>query len=139
MAMDVTKIINGTFVRVYHNGSWLQNVQEANLAVNIEKVNVKRAGTRWAGHKTVGLEGVGSFRSFKVNYNLISLFGTLRNDSNPVITSLTFEVKDPEAPSGNAYITIKNVTFDNLPLLSFTVGELVEEEWNFTFTDWTRK
>ena len=49
--LDSTKVINGAFCKVYHNGKWLTNANGLELQVEVNYEDVPRAGTRKLGKK----------------------------------------------------------------------------------------
>jgi Phage tail tube protein len=134
MALDASRTIDGTYGYVYHNGQWLTNIRQCQLNVEIEKEEIKRAGTRWTAHKVVGLSGKGTISGYKVTSDMVRLIGQVANDSaRSYVTELIVKLADPEA-YGYERIRVKGVVFDNIPLMNFEVGQIVEEELNFTFT-----
>lgn len=133
MALDATRTINGSYGEVWHDGQWLTNVTSAEATVDIEKEEVKRAGTRWTGHKVVGLKGSGTISGYKVTSALVEKVGQVANDRNPaLVTELIIKLDDPEA-WGAYRVRLKGVQFDQIDLVRYEVGSLVEEEWPFTF------
>jgi hypothetical protein len=134
MTLDASRTINGTYGYVYHNGEWLTNIRQCQLNVDIEKEEIKRAGTRWTAHKVVGLSGKGTISGYKVTSEMIRLISQVADDTKKAFTTeLITKLADPEA-YGYERIRVKGVQFDNIPLANFEVGSIVEEELNFTFT-----
>lgn len=136
MALDTTDVIVGTYGEVWHDGRWLTNITSCEATVEIEKEDVPRAGTRWRGHKVVGLNGTGSMSGYKVTSEFVERIGSVaRNNGPEFVTELIVTLKNPDALK--AYrVRLKNVTFDSIPLINYEVGSLVEEELNFTFSDY---
>lgn len=132
--LDSTRVINGTFGYVYHDGKWLTNIKSAEANVEITKEEIKRAGTRWTAHKVTGLSGTGTINGYKVTSEFVELIGQIADDSQGTfITELILKLEDPE--SYGAYrVRLKGVTFDKIPLMHFEVGSIVEEELPFNFT-----
>ncbi|MCP8970042.1 phage tail tube protein [Ectobacillus ponti] len=132
--LDSTRVINGTFGYVYHNGEWLTNIKSAEATVEIAKEEIKRAGTRWTAHKVTGLTGSGTISGYKVTTEFVETIGKIADDTaGTFITELILKLEDPE--SFGAYrVRLKGVTFDKIPLINFEVGSLVEEELPFNFT-----
>ncbi|QJC51726.1 phage tail tube protein [Paenibacillus albicereus] len=132
--LDPTRIINGAYGYVYHDGKWLTNIKSAEANVEISKEEVKRAGTRWTAHKVTGLSGTGTISGYKVTSEFAERIGTIADDKKgSFITELILKLEDPE--SYGAYrVRLKGVTFDKIPLLNYEVGSLVEEELPFSFT-----
>lgn len=132
--LDSTRVINGTYGYVYHDGQWLTNIKSAEATVEITKEEIKRAGTRWTAHKVTGLSGTGTISGYKVTSDFVERIGEIADDkAGTFITELILKLEDPE--SYGAYrVRLKGVTFDKIPLLQFEVGTIVEEELPFTFT-----
>lgn len=136
MALDTRTILNGSFCKLYHEGEWLANVTKFEASLKINKEEVKRAGTRSTGHKTTSFQGEGSFTSYKVSNKLVKLLSQITDDAAPpFLTELLVETNDPESPDTKTFLRLKNVQFDNIPLLSYELDKLVEEEFQFTFED----
>jgi len=132
--LDSTRVINGTYGYVYHDGKWLTNIKSAEANVEVTKEEIKRAGTRWVAHKVTGLSGTGTITGYKVTSEFVELIGKIADDSQGTfITELILKLEDPE--SYGAYrVRLKGVTFDKIPLMHFEVGSIVEEELPFNFT-----
>lgn len=132
--LDSTRVINGTYGYVYHDGKWLTNIKSAEANVEITKEEIKRAGSRWTAHKVTGLSGSGTITGYKVTSEFVELMGKIADDSQGTfITELILKLEDPE--SYGAYrVRLKGVTFDKIPLMHFEVGSIVEEELPFNFT-----
>jgi len=135
VVQDATKVVSGNFGTVTHDGEFLTSVQKVEAKIEIEKQEVKVAGTRKVGHKTTGTKGTGSIGMYKVSSKFAIAIAQIMDDSAPpFVTSLIIKLDDPEA-DGIDRIVLKGVQFDNIPLANFEVGSLVEEELNFTFDD----
>jgi hypothetical protein len=134
MAMDATRVMNGSYGEVWSEGVWYSNVTQAEATVEVGKEEVKRAGTRWIGQKVTSLKGSGTITGYKVTTALIQKVGGVANDRNkPFVTELIMKLDDPEA-WGAYRVRLKGVQFDKIDLIKYEVGALVEEEWPFTFT-----
>lgn len=134
MALDSTRVINGSYGEVWHEGTWLTNVQSAEAMVEINKEEINRSGTRWVGHKVTSLTGTGSITGYKITSDFIKLVGAVANDrSKPYVTELIMKLDDPES-FGAERVRLKGVQFDQIPLGNFEVGSLIEEELPFTFS-----
>lgn len=134
MAMDATKVIAGSYGKVVDaDGEWLTNVFkcEANIEIGFE--DIKLAGTRWIGNKVISLKGSGSLGSYMVTSVWIERMAQVTDDkSSAFSTELIVSLDDPE--SYGAYrVRLKNVTFDKIPVVSYEVGTIVEQELTFLF------
>jgi hypothetical protein len=133
MAVDAARTIDGTFGSVYLEKDWLTNFNEMKAEVEIQKSELKLSGDRWTRHKVVGLKGTGNITGYKVTSQLISLNSPVAdNTSGSVRTELVSKLADPEA-YGYERIRLMNVMFDKILLANWKAGEVVNEEWPFTF------
>jgi hypothetical protein len=136
MAFDASRVINGTFGEVHIDGQWETNFNHLEARVEIRKAELLPSGDRWARHKVVGLKGTGTISGFKVTSRLIELNADVRDNSKgSVKTEIVSKLADPEA-FGHERIRLKNVMFDQISLANWTTGEVVNEEWPFTFEDY---
>lgn len=130
---DPSRAIDGTFGSVLREGNWLTNFNEMKAEVDIQKAELKIAGDRWVHHKVIGLKGTGSITGFKVTSDLIALNAPIAsNSSGSVKTELVSKLADPEA-FGTERIRFMNVMFDKIQLANWKAGEVVNEDWAFTF------
>lgn len=133
MVLESSRVISGSFGECYHNGEWLTNIYKVSADVEISKSEVKRCGTRWSGNKVTGLKGTGSMTGYKVTTELIENIGQICDDrQGEYKTEIIVKLDDPEA-FGAERIRLKHVSFDKIPLTNWEVGNLVEQEWPFTF------
>lgn len=132
--LDESRVINGQYGELWHEGNWATNVTGVEANVDIGKEEILRSGTRWVGHKSTSLTGTGTINGYKVTSEWVERIGQIANDRNKAfVTELIVKLDDPEA-WGAYRIRLKNVTFDTIPLVNFEVGSLVEEELAYTFT-----
>lgn len=133
MVLDPRRTINGQYGQIFHDGEWLTNFNECEARVEQAKDEVRAAGTRWVGHKVIGLRGTGAIRGWKVTSNLIPQASSVADPRGVTyVTELIAKLDDPEA-YGHERVRFKNVIFDEIPLQNFIAGEVVREEWPFTF------
>ena len=133
--MDAKRVISGNYGFLYDiDGNWLTNTTavEANIEIGMEEIRL--AGTRWLGNKTTTLKGTGSITGYMVTSEWIEKMAQVTDDaSSPFVTELIVKLDDPE--SFGAYrVRLKNVTFDNIPVINFEVGSIVEQEYTFVFS-----
>ncbi|QVY62989.1 phage tail tube protein [Cytobacillus gottheilii] len=134
--LDASKTLNGSFGKMFdESGTWLTNVTQAEANVEIGKEEIRRAGTRWIGHKTVSLTGSGSMTGYKITSAFVKRIAQVADDTQGAfITELVMKLDDPENHEGKQWIRLKGVQFDSIPLLSYEHGSIVEEETPFTFS-----
>lgn len=132
--LDEHRVINGQYGECWHEGQWCTNITGAEAVVDIGKEEIKRSGTRWVGHKSTSLTGTGTISGYKVTSEWVERIGQIAGDRNkPFITELILKLDDPQA-WGAYRCRLKGVTFDTIPVISYDVGSLVEEELPFTYT-----
>lgn len=132
-ALDPTRVINGSYGEVWHEGRWLTNFNHLEANVEVQKADVRPSGTRWIGTKVTGLKGSGTISGYKVTSGLIQLIGQVKDDKQGEYkTELISKLADPEA-YGYERIRLMNVSFDRIQLANWTSGEPVSEELPFTF------
>jgi hypothetical protein len=134
MVLDESKVINGSYGEVWHDGKWLSNITKCEATIDINKEDVLRAGSRWTAKKVTTLEGSGTITGYKITTEWIEAqSGVLADRGTPYVTSLTVKLDDPEA-YGAMRVMLTGVIFDKIDLVKFEMGSLVEEELPFTFT-----
>jgi hypothetical protein len=133
--LDASKALNGAYGKMFLDGEWLTNVTSAEATVDIGKEEIRRAGTRWVGHKVVSLTGSGSMTGYKITNALIKNIAQVADDNQgSFVTELVMKLDDPENHEGKTWVRLKGVQFDSIPILSYEVGSLVEDETPFTFS-----
>jgi Phage tail tube protein len=135
MALDATKVLNGSFGKMFHDGEWLTNVTQAEATGEINKEEVLRAGTRAVGHKQTTITYSGSMTGYKITTTLAKRIAQVANDNQGAfVTELTMKLDDPDNHEGKTWVRLKGVQFDSIPILSYEVGSIVTEETPFTFS-----
>lgn len=135
MALDSTRVINGSFGKVYHEGQWLTNFNKAQLTSDITMEKVKRAGSRTVGNKPTIIENSGTITGYKITSELIQRISAIKNDSSKAfVTELNLKLDDPDA-YGYERIRVKGVQFNKIDIMNFEHGALVEQELPFVFDD----
>jgi hypothetical protein len=135
MAFSAEKVMSGTHCKIFYDGKWIANASAAELQLDIEKVDVKIAGSRATGTKVVGYKGTGSITTYKMTSALIEAISSVVDDSKkPFICEMQFVVADPDSGDQELRIRVKDVSFDRVDLVRYSIGELITEELPFTFT-----
>lgn len=144
--------IHGRYGRVFRSGTWIANATEVSYTVEIDRMEVRRAGTRWVDMKEGELSGSGSLTVDHVASNYLREFvnyvngldvdgNTLAGKTLPGYTLLvTLEddqipglVKDVngEAISGHEAVELRRVKFWNLE--GGYGSEMISRSLEFTF------
>ncbi|MEW4281764.1 phage tail tube protein [Priestia megaterium] len=138
MPLNPTHTINGSFVKVYVNGKWYTNAKAIEFQAEVNYEDILRSGTRGVGKKATSVEYTGTISGYKVNHDLAKAIARITNDKRgALVTEIMAEVNDPEALGAKAFIRIKGVQFNTIPIINAEAGAIVEEEFPFTATGYT--
>lgn len=126
------EVINGTYGKVYdEDGKELQGTQEFEAEVELEKEEIKQAGEFMTGHKVMGGKGTGSVNMLKLDTRLQKKVA-----ANPTAKyNYIGKLADPTA-RGEEAVLLQGLSFDKIPLMGFTMGELTEVDLDFTFDNY---
>lgn len=145
--------IYGRSGRVLRDGVWLATVTEISATVNIDRMEVRRAGDFWVQYKAGEFTGEGSLSFDKVNSQfereIINYINGTDSSGNPLpnralpvfnlminledrgIPNIAFN-EDGEAISGHESIILSCVNFWSLPV-GYTMTDLLSRDLDFTF------
>jgi hypothetical protein len=127
--IDGNEVINGLYGEVYdENGQPMQTTQEFESQVELEKEEIYLPGVFMKIHKVMGGKGTGSMTFLKVDSRLQAKLA-----ANPMAKfNYMGKLADPTA-RGEESILYRGLSFDSVPLMAFSMGELAEVEVDFTF------
>lgn len=133
MALESRTVINGSFVKVYHEGEWLTDMNNVEVIDEFGYEDVPRSGTRRSGKKLVSVEGTGTAGGFHTSKRFTRMLQQNADDAQgSIVTELMFEINDPETPEANGFWRVKGVQFESNRFISSEAQGLVEQELNFT-------
>lgn len=127
MALDASRIINGTYGYVYMDGQWQTNVTECQAQVDISKKEILLAGDSWTRHKRGAKKGTGTMTGYKVTSDMIQR-GFVGFD-------LMIKLADPES-YGVETIMLHNVVVDSIELANYKAGDEITTQTKFTFEEY---
>ena len=135
MALDTRKVINGTHGSLWINDQEVSEVKSFQVKAEFQKEEVKIAGQMATDTKYMGYSIKGSLALHKVNSRMIKFISdSIKAGKEPRFT-LIGKLADPDS-DGVERIVVKNVSFDDLTLMDWTVGEISSSEHPFTATAW---
>ena len=135
MALDTRKVINGTHGSLWINDQEISEVKSFQVKAEFQKEEVKIAGQMATDTKYMGYSIKGSLSLHKVNSRMIKFISdSIKAGKEPRFT-LIGKLADPDA-DGVERIVVKNVSFDDLTLMDWTVGEISSSEHPFSATAW---
>lgn len=134
MVLDSSRVMNGSYGECWVDGTWQTNINHVETTVEFDKEEIKRSGTRWTGHKVIGVKGSGTISGYHITSTMqkAAAAAALDDRAVPYITEIISKLDDPEA-YGAERVRYKNVSFDEVPVSNFEAQAVVEEEWPFTF------
>jgi hypothetical protein len=137
--IEEKKILNGSYGRLYVDGSMIGEVSAVKLVAKITDEEVQQVGSMEPGRKIMKLQGVGSFKFKKVFTRFQEVFAGLKLGKDVGFTMMA-KIDDPDAYGVEGFAAVGCKFKDDFPLLDFEVGKLGELEYNFTFrvsdSDW---
>jgi hypothetical protein len=129
MGFESNEVINGLYGNLFDElGMEVQGTQEFEAVVELDKATVKQAGVFLDGNKVVGGKGKGKFKKLKIDSRL-----QVKQVANPTAKyNYLAKLADPTARGEEAVLLI-GVSFDKIPLSTWKLKELVEQDYEFTF------
>ena len=133
MKLEGHRVLAGAWGTLHWDGESIAEVEkvEATIKINREDVIVGLDKD----NKMTSVEGEGSFAIYHVyTRGVAKLLDAIKKgqDSRGTISAA---INDPDATGGQRErVNLNNVAFNELPLVSWTKGELGKKEYSFTFT-----
>ena len=134
---EASKVMNGSFASMWINGTYLGEGTELEAKISLEKKEVKQAGTLSKGYKIVGTDGKGKLKVNKISSYFINLIADNIKAGKTTTCTIKSTIDDPDLNGARETVTLKGVIFDELTLANWKTKELIEEEYSFTFSDFT--
>lgn len=132
MSFDANEVINGKYGFLYdEDGRQLTTTQDFEGVVDLNKEEIEQAGEFMSGHKVMGGSGSGSMTYLKITSALVK---KIAEDPTAKFNYIG-KLADPTA-KGEEAVLYKRLSFDQIPLQNYSIGELVEVELDFTFEGW---
>lgn len=132
---DAKRAINGTWGEWILDGEKVAEATGVKLDVQMDFKDVPMCGTLAKQQKPSGWTGNGSVTMTKVNSRMAVLLAEkLKNGETPEFTAIS-KLADPDA-AGAERVVVKGVKFSSLTLADWSAGNIGEETYSFTFTDY---
>lgn len=135
MTKKETKVMRGTFGRVWMNGELLANAKsfEAKLTLEYEEVDV--AGELGKHQRLMGYTIEGTITLNKIDSKILNMYQVdLKKGIIPDV-KIVSRVADPDS-AGTERVELSEVTFDELMLSKYELKALIEEEVPFKAADY---
>lgn len=129
------KVMAGRHGEVWVDDHYLGEIMEFKASVTLDKAEVKLIKHQAKAYKVTGYTAKGSIKFHKVDsYFLRKMNDKIKEGKQPIFTIVS-KISDPDA-AGEERIVIRDATFDELVLADWSVDKILEESYNFTFSEW---
>ncbi|WP_370833679.1 phage tail tube protein [Acidaminococcus sp.] len=133
-AMDAQQVMSGTEGEVWIDGKYMAQVTAFKAVVNLEKVEVNQVKVRGKKYKPTGWDGKGNVKLNHMSSFFIDLMADNIKKGHQTKVTILAKLDDPDA-IGEERVVIRDATFDKLTLMDWQAKKLVEDDYDFTFTD----
>lgn len=136
--MQENQVWLGTWGQVWVDGELLSEATKFRAEVTINYEDVSMARNLMTGKKVTGLEGEGEITLHKVSSFVMNKIAA--DIKKGVVPDITIEssIQDP-AGLGEERIAVKHVKFEKVTLADWERGNLGEESYSFSFSDYEVK
>lgn len=125
---EANEQVNGLYGKVFdETGGQLQSTQEFEVSAEFEKKEIKIPGVFWVSSKVTGGKITGKMKLSHIDNRLQKKI--FENPKEKY--SYLGKVEDPEAKGSEAILLI-GVSFNGTQLQKWALGELMEDEFEFT-------
>ena len=126
------KVISGTHGYFWWNGDICYEVTSFEASVSVNGETITFAGDMWEDRKIMGLSGTFTVTLKKVYSRAKEYADQLNAGLDPRLT-LIGQLADPDN-GGTETVSLMNCWLDEVPLMNFENGSIVEEEYSGGFT-----
>lgn len=128
------QVMIGTQGEVWINDKYIAQVTAFKAVAKINKEKVDQVKKMFTGYKPTGYEGTGTIKMNHVSSYFINLMADNMKAAKLTKVTILAKLDDPDA-IGPERIVIRDATFDTLSLMDWSAKKLVEDSYDFTFTD----
>lgn len=132
--MEGKHVINGTFGECILEGQKVAEIKGLKADIGLNYQDVEIAGQLEPDQKFIGTTRTGSMTMSKTNSRMAKLLNdAIKVGKTPSLTIIS-KLDDPDA-LGAETVALYGVKFTNLPIVDWTVKQMVEVNMSFTFKD----
>ena len=136
--MTESQVWNGTWGQVWVDGELLSEATKFRAEINLNYEDVAMMRNLMKGKKLTGIEGEGEITLHKVSsFVMNKVAADIKKGIVPDIT-IESSIQDP-AGIGEERIAVKHVKFEKVTLADWENGNMGEESYSFTFSDYEIK
>ena len=134
-AFNAQQVMSGTQGEVWIDGEYMAEVTAFNAKITLTKEEVNQVKKTFKQYKITGAEGKGKIKMNHVESFFIKKCAENIKVGRQTICTIMSKLDDPDAV-GTEQIIIRDATFDSLTLVDWEAKKLVEDDYDFTFTDY---
>lgn len=128
-------VISGSWGQVWWDGELIMEVSSFEARVIPDRADVNMAGSLDTDSKIIGLKGEGSMRVKKMFTRGVNKILKAWNAGEDPRSQLIGKLKDPNTIGKQSErVVLDNVWFNEMTLMQFETGQLLEREIPFGFT-----
>ena len=128
------QVMIGTQGEIWIDGEYVAEVTAFKAVAKLTKEKVDQVKKMFTGYKVTGYEGTGTVKMNHVSSFFIKKMADNMKNAKQTKYEIIAKLDDPDAV-GAERVLIKDATFDTLTLMDWTAKKLVEDSYDFTFTD----
>lgn len=128
-------VISGTFGEVWVDDDKIGECHGLQAKVDIQKEDIKLAGTLFTDAKVISAKCKGSMKLFHITTRFADKISDMLRSGIDTRFTIISKLADPDA-LGYERVVIKNVSFDDLTLADWETGKAGDITAPFTFTDY---
>lgn len=128
-------VMIGTQGEIWIDGEYVAEVTAFKAQVKLNKEQVDQNKKMFTGYKVTSYEGSGTVKMNHVSSFFIKKMSANMKAAKQTKCEIIAKLDDPDA-IGIERVVIKDATFDTLTLMDWSVKKLVEDSYDFTFTDY---
>lgn len=132
---EAQQVMSGTQGEVWINGEYMAEVTSFKAQIKLLKEEVNQVKKMSKQYKTVGWEGSGNIKMNHASSYFINLISDNIKHGKQTVVTIIAKLSDPDA-IGMESVTIRDATFDSLTLMDWAAKKLVEDDYDYTFTDY---
>lgn len=134
-AYNPEQVMIGTQGEVWINDKYIAQVTAFKAVAKLNKEKVDQVKKMFTGYKVTGYEGTGTIKMNHVSSYFVNLMSDNIKAGKLTKVTIIAKLDDPDAV-GPERIVVRDATFDTLKLMDWTAKKLVEDNYDFTFTDY---
>ena len=129
------QVMSGTEGEVWIDSQYMAQVTSFKAKVKLIKTEVNQVKVRAKQYKVTGWEGSGSVKMNHVSSYFVKKMSDNIKNGHQTVCEIVAKVADPDAV-GAERVAIHDATFDTLVLMNWEAKKLMEDDVQFTFTDY---